>query len=92
LQVLAHAAHEKFLIFSSMPLTLAHVKEGLELAGVPALEFSARIDARVREDLVTTFETSDKFRVFLMELKHGARGLCVRLSRRGARADVCTET
>jgi SNF2 family DNA or RNA helicase len=77
LQVLQHAVRDKFLIFSASPLSLAHLKEALDLAGVPALEFTGRVSARAREQFVTTFETSDTFRVFLMELKHGARGLLV---------------
>jgi SNF2 family DNA or RNA helicase len=73
--VLHYSAQEKFLIFSSMPLSLAHVKDALNLAGIPCLEFSARFSAKAREQFVTTFETSDTYRVFLMELKHAARGL-----------------
>jgi SNF2 family DNA or RNA helicase len=58
-----------------MPLSLALVKESLELAGIPCLEFTSRNKTKVRTDNVMTFETSSTYRVFLMELKHGARGL-----------------
>ena len=74
-QVLQHSSKEKFLIFSNQPLVLAHIAEGLELVRVKFLQFGHGSDARDREQKVTTFETSDLFRVLLMELKHGARGL-----------------
>lgn len=74
-QVLKYAPSEKFLIFSKSPLSLAFVREGLELIGVECLEFASKVHPRVREQLITTFETSEKYRVFLMELRHGARGL-----------------
>jgi SNF2 family DNA or RNA helicase len=74
-QVLEHSQKEKILIFSSMPLTLAHVADALTLAGVMYLQYTTASPVHVRQQYVMTFETSDKYRVFLMELKHGSRGL-----------------
>ena len=70
-----YAATEKFLIFSQNPLSLYHISEAFDLMQVNYLQLTSQVSHRVREDSVTTFETSDMYRVLLMDLKHGARGL-----------------
>ncbi|KAF9076323.1 P-loop containing nucleoside triphosphate hydrolase protein [Rhodocollybia butyracea] len=74
-EVQKYSAEEKFLIFSDSPLTLSHVHEALDLIQIKSLPPKTQISQLVREQYVLTFETSDDHRVFLMELKHGARGL-----------------
>ncbi|KAH8117115.1 hypothetical protein DFH11DRAFT_1505319 [Phellopilus nigrolimitatus] len=71
-EVRKYAATEKILIFSSQLFNLVHISEGLDLLGVKYLHF---MDAKQRDQWLTTFETSETYRVFLMELEHGARGL-----------------
>ena len=74
-QVLTYGAEEKFLIFSDSPATLSFIAEALDLVRVKYLEFSGKLKREHRQTIITTFETSELYRVFLMELKHGARGL-----------------
>ncbi|KAI0074552.1 hypothetical protein K474DRAFT_1709762 [Panus rudis PR-1116 ss-1] len=62
-EVKLYSAREKFLIFSRSPLTLAYVNKQLELIGIKALHFTSKVELRVREQYVTTFETSDTYRL-----------------------------
>ena len=73
--MLAHQKQDKFLIFSSSPLTLGHVGDGLDVLSIPYLAFTCLAPKKVREQMPTTFETLNRCRVILMELKFGARGL-----------------
>ena len=59
------------LIFSAMPMTLAHISEALKMIGINFLGFRYGITRYEKEQIVTTFKTSDSARVLLMELKVG---------------------
>lgn len=68
--------NEKILVFSKHPLNLLHIAEALELIGVKFLQFAS--ESRIgptRDQILALFEKEDAYRVLLMELKHGARGL-----------------
>ncbi|KAJ8456942.1 hypothetical protein ONZ45_g18517 [Pleurotus djamor] len=74
-EALQYSSTEKILIFSQSPFTLALIKDAMDLLEIRCAQFVAGISARRREEQVVTFETSETYRVFLMELRHGARGL-----------------
>ncbi|GJJ12357.1 hypothetical protein Clacol_006598 [Clathrus columnatus] len=75
-KVLKHAPKHKFLIFSSMPLSLQYVADALRLAQIRYLLYvSSEMSPSERQSNVVTFETNDAYRVLLVELKLGARGL-----------------
>ncbi|EJU00702.1 hypothetical protein DACRYDRAFT_100756 [Dacryopinax primogenitus] len=73
--VLKCCTQEKVVIFSSSSLSLSHLAEAFELYRIRFLHFSNTLSVKDRENTIKTFETSDIYRVLLMELKHGARGL-----------------
>ena len=77
-EVLKYSKDEKLLIFSNSPLTLAMISDGLQLIHVDGLLCSSQIKPAERFQRIVTYETSDTYRVLLMELKHGARGLSVK--------------
>lgn len=75
LQVQQFSAKEKFLVFSNSPMTLLQIYEALSLFEIKCLRYTNEENYLLREQCITTFETSDDYRVLLMELKLGARGL-----------------
>ncbi|KAI0636454.1 SNF2 family N-terminal domain-containing protein [Trametes polyzona] len=73
--VLTYGMEDKFLIFSESAATLSFIAEAFDLCGVKYLSFSGQHNREERQSMITTFETSELYRVLLLELKHGARGL-----------------
>ncbi|KAI0823521.1 P-loop containing nucleoside triphosphate hydrolase protein [Trametes gibbosa] len=74
-EVLTYGAEDKFLIFSESAATLSFIAETFDLCRIKYLSFSGQHDREERQSMITTFETSDLYRVLLLELKYGARGL-----------------
>ncbi|KAI0351515.1 hypothetical protein OH77DRAFT_1506480 [Trametes cingulata] len=74
-EVLTYGSEEKFLIFSESPATLSFIAEAFDLCRIKYLSFSGQRDREERQQMITTFETSELYRVLLLELKYGARGL-----------------
>jgi len=56
------------------------IADGLKLIHINGLLCSSQIKPAERFQRIVTFESSDAHRVLLMELKHGARGLSVKIS------------
>ncbi|KAI8982894.1 P-loop containing nucleoside triphosphate hydrolase protein [Trametes punicea] len=74
-EVLTYGAEDKFLIFSESSAKLAFVAEAFDLCKIKYLSFSGQHTREERQSIIMTFETSELYRVLLLELKHGARGL-----------------
>lgn len=75
-QVLTHK-EDKFLIFSSSPLSLAHMSEGMSLARISHLKIMSQVDPARWAGNAMTFQSEDSCQCLLMEIRYGARGLCV---------------
>ncbi|PVF95761.1 hypothetical protein CPB86DRAFT_816902 [Serendipita vermifera] len=74
-EVLEHHKKEKFLIFSSSLLSLMHLTDALQLADIPCLQYHSECSPQQRRITIAQFDSIPIYRVLLMELKHGARGL-----------------
>jgi len=74
-KVLQHGGDEKFLIFSKSPLSLTHLSESLQVANIAFLEYTSSCDVELRRRNLSHFNSMPLYRVLLMELKYGARGL-----------------
>ncbi|KZV96218.1 hypothetical protein EXIGLDRAFT_765592 [Exidia glandulosa HHB12029] len=73
-EVLTHK-EDKFLIFSSSPLSLAHMGEALSVARVSHLKIMSQVDPARWSGYAANFQSSDSCQCLLMEIKYGARGL-----------------
>ena len=56
------------------------ISDALRLVHLEGLLCSSQVKPAERFQRIVTFESSDTYRVLLMELKHGARGLSVKFS------------
>jgi hypothetical protein len=56
------------------------ISDALRLIHLDGLLCSSQVKPAERFQRIVTFESSDTYRVLLMELKHGARGLSVNFS------------
>lgn len=56
-------------------MTLDYIADGLDLARIKFLRLSTIIPPAFREARVAVFESSDNYRVLLVELRVAARGL-----------------
>ena len=74
-KVLQYGGDEKFLIFSKSPLSLVHLSEALQVANIAFLEYTSSCDVELRRRNLNHFNSMSLYRVLLMELKYGARGL-----------------
>ena len=74
-KVLRYGEDEKFLIFSKSPLSLVHLSEALQVANIAFLEYTSSCDVELRRRNLNHFNSMSLYRVLLMELKYGARGL-----------------
>ena len=74
-KVLQYGGDEKFLVFSKSPLSLIHLSEALQVANIAFLEYTSSCDVELRRRNLNHFNSMSLYRVLLMELKYGARGL-----------------
>ena len=66
---------EKILIFSDFVDHSFHLAEALDIIGVEYLLYASTLTAERKSQYIMTFNTSEKFRVMIMDLQLAAHGL-----------------